>query len=272
MQSNIVRRPGIAAAGCIIQRQALAFRRLWIDQPTLILVETGYKTLHGVAGRFRVGAGEAVALSGGQAFDVANHPGDDACYQARWLAFERGLLTGAAQVLAAADRPARSVVTLGRAVPQFAESLAALGRTLGDAALPDAVVAHRALEMLVWIEAAGTRLVLADERFAPRVRRLLARDPAADWRGPQVAAELALSEAGLRRRLAAEGTSLTEILVDLRMSAALTLLQSTALQVTRIAAEVGYQSPSQFAQRFRRRFGFSPTAIRKTGPRTAALP
>lgn len=62
-----------------------------------------------------------------------------------------------------------------------------------------------------------------------------------------------------RRKLADEGTSLSAILVDARMSFALTLLQSTAQPVTQIARCD--------------RFGFPPTAVRRhrrTG-RQAAL-
>jgi AraC-like DNA-binding protein len=40
------------------------------------------------------------------------------------------------------------------------------------------------------------------------------------------------------------------------------LLQSTDQAVNRIALDVGYESPSRFANRFRERFGFAPTAIR----------
>jgi len=62
--------------------------------------------------------------------------------------------------------------------------------------------------------------------------------------------------------IAAEGTSLTELLMDARMSTALTLLQTTTQAVSDIALSVGYDSVSRFALRFRRRFGFTPTAVR----------
>ena len=264
MQPTIVQRAGIAVSGSIVQRQPLQFRRLWIDLPTLVLVESGYKILHGEAGTFRVEAGQAVALAGGQAFDVTNYLGEAPSYRARWLAWERGLLE-CWRAPTASDRP-RPVVTLGTVAPAFADAFTALTQSLDDPALPDAVVGHRALEMLVWLEGAGC-LLLDDRHFAPRVRRLLAGDPAHEWRSPEVAGHFAMSEASLRRHLAAEDSSLSEILLDVRMSTALTLLQSTAQPVTRIAGEVGYQSPSQFAVRFRRRFGCSPSDIRRDSPR-----
>lgn len=264
MQPTIVQRAGIAVSGSIVQRQPLQFRRLWIDLPTLVFVESGYKILHGEAGTFRVEAGQAVALAGGQAFDVTNYLGEAPSYRARWLAWERGLLE-CWRAPTASDRP-RPVVTLGTVAPAFADAFTALTQSLDDPALPDAVVGHRALEMLVWLEGVGC-LLLDDLHFAPRVRRLLAGDPAHEWRSPEVAGRFAMSEASLRRHLAAEDSSLSEILLDVRMSTALTLLQSTAQPVTRIAGEVGYQSPSQFAVRFRRRFGCSPSDIRRDSPR-----
>jgi AraC-like DNA-binding protein len=77
-----------------------------------------------------------------------------------------------------------------------------------------------------------------------------------------VAKRLGLCEATLRRRLAAEGTTLGDLLTDVRMSFAMVLLQSTNQAVNRIALEVGYESASRFAIRFRARFGFLPAAIR----------
>ena len=268
MQHTLVQRAGVAVSGGIVQRQPLCFRRVWIDLPTLVLVEAGYKVLHGEAGSFRVEAGQAVALAGGQAFDITNHLGEAPAYRARWLAWERGLLER--WRTPAGERP-RPVVMLGAVAPAFAGAFTALTQALDDPALPDAVLGHRALEMLVWLEGAG-RLILDDTQFAPRVRRLLAADPAREWRSPELAARFAMSEASLRRRLAAEGSSLSEILLDVRMSTALTLLQSTLQPVTRIAGEVGYQSPSQFAVRFRRRFGCSPSDVRRDSPRGAVFP
>jgi AraC-like DNA-binding protein len=46
------------------------------------------------------------------------------------------------------------------------------------------------------------------------------------------------------------------------MTTALTLLQVTDRPVAEIAYQVGYQSASRFSDRFKRRFGFSPVAVR----------
>ncbi|MDP8997842.1 MAG: AraC family transcriptional regulator, partial [Pseudomonadota bacterium] len=41
------------------------------------------------------------------------------------------------------------------------------------------------------------------------------------------------------------------------------MLQSTGDSITQIAFAVGYESPSRFATRFRKRFGFVPSVLRK---------
>lgn len=71
-----------------------------------------------------------------------------------------------------------------------------------------------------------------------------------------------MSEATLRRKLAAQQTSFTETLSDTRMTRALALLHTTTLPIGHIAQEVGYDSPSQFAARFKERFGINPRDVR----------
>lgn len=97
---------------------------------------------------------------------------------------------------------------------------------------------------------------------AARVRALLARRLDRDWLASDVAHELAMSERTLRRRLASEEQSFANLLVDARMSWALTLLQASSQPVSDVASAVGDAAPSRFAVRFRQRFGFPPSAIR----------
>jgi hypothetical protein len=70
----------------VLQRQMLAFRRLFIAQPLLIVVERGEKAVRWDGGECLIRAGEAVAIAGGQALDIENRP-DGATYRAFWLAW-----------------------------------------------------------------------------------------------------------------------------------------------------------------------------------------
>ena len=72
---------------------------------------------------------------------------------------------------------------------------------------------------------------------------------------------LGMSGATLRRHLAAEDTSLRELLVDVRMGIALNLLYGTQLPLKTVAARVGYRSPDGFVRAFRARYGLEPSQL-----------
>ena len=259
---HILHRPGVGAAAGVLQRQVLEFRRLFIEQPLVIVVERGEKALRWDGGDCVVGAGEVVAIAGGQALDIENRP-DAGIYRAFWLAWDASLLARhAAQQTVA--RPISPVSPIRRLLPGFVESAKAMMAALDNAELPQPVAAHRATEMLHWLDVCGCSFAPHEvASVAQKVRQLVTSDLAKAWLAPEVASRLAMSEATLRRRLADEGASLSAILSDARLSFALTLLQATTQPVSQIALAVGYQSPSHLTMRFRRRFGFPPSAIRE---------
>lgn len=118
-------------------------------------------------------------------------------------------------------------------------------------------------EMLGWIDHLGGYFdIVSAPRAGLKIRRLIQADIAGTWPASRASSALGMSEATLRRRLADEGTHYQQLLTDVRMSHALTLLQVTDLSVTTIAYDVGYASPSGFTHRFRQRFGFSPSDVR----------
>ncbi|MCW2244847.1 AraC-like DNA-binding protein [Azospirillum fermentarium] len=263
MERIVSVRPGIGATASILQGRELRLARVVVDQPTLIVVACGRKRLVNGGGEWVLDSGGAVVVAGGQAFDVINTPGADGGYRASWLVFD-------ARVLAryGAERPEVPAVSAAVALPRLEpDFLDAYGRavaavTAGDA-LPAPVAEQRLREVLAWLGLYGARPACAPGgSVAARVRDLFAADPARGWTAADAARHLAMSEPTMRRRLAEEGQSASRILIDVRMHRALMLLQSTDAPVTRIAFDVGYDSPSRFAVRFRERFGHSPTAIR----------
>ena len=78
-----------------------------------------------------------------------------------------------------------------------------------------------------------------------------------------MAQRLGMSEATLRRRLANEGASFRELLGNIKMMRALTLLQTSPLGVAQVAYAVGYESPARFAAKFRAHFGCTPSDVRR---------
>lgn len=78
-----------------------------------------------------------------------------------------------------------------------------------------------------------------------------------------VAALLGLHERTLQRRLAAEGSSFREILLDARMETAARLLASGNMPVTLLAGALGYADTPAFTHAFRKCAGMSPRAYRQ---------
>lgn len=266
-------REGVGVTARIVQRHSLAFVRVPFDHPVLIVVQRGTKTLRTVGCEWEVPAGHAIAINRGQTLDIRNLPDAHGAYEARWLVWDESLLdlhyaqTASVRPLevdATATRAIRSAWPLGELGPAFMQAVdTAIASILEPDTTPLEVARHRMRELLVWV---GTRDGHFESAGVPsvqrRVRDLLSASPQRNWTAALVGAELAVSEATLRRRLMGEGVRLSELLVDVRMSLALTLLQATNLSVTQIAMNTGYESPSRFAVRFRQRFGFAPTAVR----------
>ena len=258
-------------AAHVMQGEGLEIVRIRVDRPALIRVDRGIKTVKPERGAaVRALPGQALLLAAGQTVDFHNRITDGERYEARWLMFGGNVLADP-YYLAAAERIAPADATIApartlRNVPTGLEEAfdRARGGLAPDPARPDAVVRQQLLEVGDWPVAEGLRLrgPLDDARISGRIRAMLSTQLDGDWSSSAIAAALAMSEATLRRRLAAEGVTLRELIADVRMASALILLQATSRQVSDIALAVGYDSPSRFAVRFRDRFGFAPTAVR----------
>lgn len=261
-EPRIAIRPTVGAAAGILQQQELQFKRLFIEGPVLILVEEGIKSLRWPGGACQIRAGEAIALAGGQAVDITNQIGASGSYRARWLAWDNSLIAAHANTHSQQTVIQNALPIIG-APAEFTTAFHQASAAMEADGVPMDIARHRAAELLLWIGAHGGRFEQTrDLTLTVKIRRVIGQDVSGEWSASTVASAFAISEATLRRRLADEGTSLSAILVDTRMTFALQLLQSTAQPVTQIALSVGYQTPSQFAVRFRDRFGFPPTSVR----------
>jgi AraC-like DNA-binding protein len=259
----LLARAGVGVTAGIVQHSELRFSRIVIDRPALIVLRHGTKTLQSAGGQWSVKAGEAIALAGGQAFDVTNRLSGTGSYEARWLIWDPAII--ARYERSAHERcPLIGAAALGKLDTHFASAFERAIEAIGQVEdIPAEVAEHRLAEVLLWLSGRGVHFSAAESpALATKVRRLFETSLAQQWTATAVAERLALSEATLRRRLATEGTTLGDLLTDVRMSFAMVLLQSTQHAVNHIASQVGYESPSRFAIRFRERFGFAPTAIR----------
>lgn len=247
------------APGVIRLRQAVRarFRAVVGEAPLILRVDQGRKVIRG--GRhlhspavIEVPEGALVLMPAQLALDVENHPAGDRPYRATGLLIPAGIAVPTGPSTPGATSDQRTLAAFDRALD--------LMRRPG---VPQSIRNHSVLEVLLWLDAVGLRLPPAGPpELADRIRNHVGQDLAHDWTAPELALAMATSEATLRRRLAAAGTGLAQLLTDLRMNRALGLLQCTDLPVAVIALEVGYASPSRFALRFRERFGLSPRDVR----------
>ena len=247
-------RADLLAPGVIVLRQAVraTFRALIAEVPAILRVERGQKVLRGAV-QAVVPQGALVLIPAHLPLDVENHPGTDGTYRATALLLSAAVPGPRGPSSATWCDDPRALAAFDRAL--------ALQRSVS---VPQPLRDHAVAEVLLWLDAAGLRLPPdAAPTLADRVRRITGAALDRPWRAAEVARTLAMSEATLRRKLAAEGQGWADLLADQRMCRALGLLQTTRLSVGVIAAEVGYTSASRFAVRFRARFGISPGVIRK---------
>ena len=107
----------------------------------------------------------------------------------------------------------------------------------------------------------GSLLVPPEPSLGERIRDLIAAQPERDWQSRDFEAQLGLSGATLRRRLASEQSSVRELITDARLAHAMGLLYTTRLPLKTVAARVGYRSLGSFSKRFVERYGLEPAAI-----------
>jgi AraC-like DNA-binding protein len=103
-----------------------------------------------------------------------------------------------------------------------------------------------------------------DSPLVPRIRGLLFdRLSEGDVDIPAICAHLHLTRRTLTRYLAREGTSFRQLLEDVRHQRALRYLETTNLDVARIARLLGYSEPTSFCRAFIRWRGQSPLDYRR---------
>jgi AraC-like DNA-binding protein len=251
--------PGIGAHCCIVQATSGTFRRLRADQPGLIVVRRGLKRISSDRIDLEEGPGTAVVLPMNGEWTVVNEIAAGGDYRADAFVFSPDLVAAYADP---ARAPLREAVTF-RPDADFENALERAGRALTEADQPDTIRRHLLGEIIVRLDALGMNLRPGEgESLRDRIRALVGSDITIEWTAGRVTSALGVSEATLRRKLASSGTSLTEIIADIRMTRAVGLLQGTELPINRVALEVGYESASKFSARFRERFGMAPRDIR----------
>ncbi len=260
-------RSDIGSSAVYRARVSQDLRRVPVLQHCLVLVRQGAKELvDGLGAVARVAVGDTVLLHAGGHPTIGNRPDPAAGhYAALVLAFGARSLTAFRQLyptLAAAPPLPSRAWSLRPGDTALAAAIGHACDGLEDAALSDRVALHRCVEVLAVLAERGLVLPDGDDPgAAAAVQGLVAARPHLPWSAADVARALNISEATLRRRLAAEGTCFRDLAADVRLGYGLHLLQTTRQPIIEVAAACGYDSPSRFAARFRARFGMSPSEL-----------
>ncbi|CNI21794.1 AraC family transcriptional regulator [Yersinia intermedia] len=257
--------PGVGSSAHVIQHTELLLTSVYIEHPLLIMVNRGHKIIRWDNQECIIQAGEIVAVGSGQTVDVINGLSDDGLFFSHQLRCDPRLIaTFASHPASAGLGYVTGVMPVRNLAPEFINTFSNTFKAISDTGdIPPTIVRHRMLELLLWLAQRGVKFILNEsDSLSERVRRCLAVDPHKIWSASEVADHMAMSEVVLRRKLAAEKILLRDLMIDVRMTSALRLLQGTDWPISLIASQVGYESASRFAERFRKRFGFAPTAIR----------
>ncbi|HZZ51864.1 MAG TPA: AraC family transcriptional regulator ligand-binding domain-containing protein [Pseudonocardia sp.] len=122
--------------------------------------------------------------------------------------------------------------------------------------------------LLQFLEVAPSALMVrspADHSASYRVRRAIERSLRAhrSITGDELAQQLSMSGATLRRKLNEEGTSLREVRDDVLRRAAVASLRRGGEPIATLSERLGFSEPSAFTRAFRRWTGASPAAYRR---------
>lgn len=252
----------------ILQSRRARFHNVISPVPAIIWVLNGTKRVASDRESREVASEYIVLLPENRSTTVENIPQGNKPYEARVLAFDREIFEAAYRQLPASEDKRRRSFQTAAATSGITEAFMRARTALQNAeGLPGSILKNRSEEVVLWLAEAGAYLPWArPASFVDRARSVVAQNPSRRWTSAEVGHELAVSEATLRRKFQAEGTSFRTVLLDQRMVFALTILQTTNWRLSRVANAVGYESQARFSARFQERFGIHPSDIRKPEP------
>lgn len=247
----------------ISQATTATFADLYFRLTFFFFIERGSKCVETpVQGEMLGEEGDLMIFPPGSMVTMVNRPvlGED--YRALGVCFTHDLIDA---VYGDFPTPpeAKGVQIVPAASHHPADILALIQATVNDTTLPETIRQHRLLEPLIWLREHGVYLpTQVEDQPISRVRSLIETDLSHPWMAGEVAEHFAMSEATMRRWLSKTGQGFAKILLHTRLEHGLSLLQTTDLQVSRIALECRFKTPSHFSDAFRKRFGIKPKDIR----------
>ena len=244
-------------------------RNISMPEASALLVLRGRKELVTESRTWSARRGELLLVPAGTTFWLGNYPDESGQpYRGMAVRFSDDVVASFRQLYgrelgSGGDRDRWNA-------PAPADFLQGVRQWLGWVGQQDpdpALARHRLMELLLLLarsRLASNLLLSQHPLWSRRVSSLLHHDPARSWRIAEVGRRLGISESTLRRHLQEEGKGFRSLLGEVRLVHGLTLVQESAWSISRIADAVGYRSQSRFSERFKRRFGLTPMALRHT--------
>lgn len=258
--------PGAGSSSLLLQHSELFISSIFVDKPELLFIQQGYSIIRHGLQETRVNSGEMLAVNSGNTLSVTNCLSDSGVFSCAILAWDASLFSDVrlhASPLEGVLPKVEDIRVITHLPLAFQQSFSDTHQSMLWQSLPPMIARHRMIEQLLWLSQLGISYSRQhSETVTLQVRDLLVNNLHKSFTAAEVAEQLKMNEVTLRRRLAAENSVLRDLMIDVRMTHALRLLQCTDLAISNIAHQVGYESSSRFAERFRKRFGFAPTSIR----------
>ncbi|MBU2871867.1 AraC family transcriptional regulator [Colwellia sp. E2M01] len=232
-----------------------------VVKPLLIAVLAGDKQL-GKQGEISCGAGNFIFLSDNPAIDMRNIP-QATEYFALLIEFEYEDFIGLRpySVSQTGGKPycvGEISTVLNKCLQQFVEWSVFSPQDMWS------IRRKEILQLLYYLGYQNIVSMAASHKVGQKIHTMLSAQPAVDVPLAQICQQLAMSESTLRRKLLAEGSTIQEIKDQVKLGLGLHLIQTTEHSIIYIAEQCGYQSQSRFTERFKHRFGLTPSALRKT--------
>lgn len=229
-----------------------------IVKPLLVVVLSGCKEL-GKDHELICHAGHFIFLSDSPAINMRNIPKDEE-YFALLIEFDyqdfNGLQNSAFNKQGYCIGATTSV--LERCLQQFVESALWAPKNLWSSRK------RELLELLCYMGHKEILSMMGNAKLGHKLHDMFCKHGFYELSNQHICDQLAMSESTLRRKLHSEGTSVQEIKDQARLTLGLHLLQTTRQPISLVAEKCGYQSQSRFTDRFKRRFGLTPSELRKT--------